>query len=155
MPPQRINDSIVIPKRRRFFHDGRVAKTVKYLPDYKESEITSDDPLAFTDCHKALETIIFEARLIGFEIARKRLPKKDRLLRRSITLTGDQRNLDMIFSSTIEEIQSALSVPSIEKLNCLSGERLKDVLGNLLKAHKDYKSSSGNYPPTPKNNKEI
>ena len=142
-----VNDSVEIPKRRHFFHHGRAAESVESLPDYKSPALSRSNPFAIIDCHKALETSIYEARLIGFEIARKRPPKKDRLLRRSITLEGDQRNLDMIFSSTTEEINFALSITPIQDLYLMQC-RLGDVLENLLKAHKDFKSSSGNHPPS-------
>ena len=150
-----VNDNVEIRKRQRFFHNGRVSKTVKQLPVYQAPGLSDSNHLAFTDCHKALETIIYEARLISFEIARKRLSRKDRLLRRSITLEGEQGNLDVVFSTTIEEIKSALSVPIIEKLDFTGEKRLKDVLGNLLKAHEDFKSSSGNHPSTLKKKVKI
>ena len=80
-----IDDFFRVPEDGHILNAGE-----NKLPSYQERDLSFNHPLTLTDCHLAIKKIICQARLIGFEIARKQLPLLKRTSRK-ITLQGDPR----------------------------------------------------------------
>ena len=100
-----------------------------------------DDPLTSIDCRLAIEKIICQARLIGFEIARKQMPFFN-LASRKPMLEGDPRDFDGILAEIKNDMFKALKVNAIEAVYA-SVPPLADALKTLVKAHNDFVASSG------------
>ncbi|KAK0512089.1 hypothetical protein JMJ35_005217 [Cladonia borealis] len=132
-----LNDVFRVPE------DGHILdyeKAHEWLPTYQSYGISPNFPLTLTDCHLAIMKIIRQARLIGFEIARKQMPLLKRTSKK-IMLQGDPRKFDIILARIPKNMIRALKVKSIWKIN-REGERLKNVLENPVKAHHDFGASS-------------
>ena len=130
-----------VPEDGHILNDGEAALHHPKLPTYQYKGLSEDDPLTLTDCHLAIEKIICQARLIGFEIARKQMPFFERASRK-IMLEGDPGEFDEVLAKITREMVRALRVTSIQTVYA-SDRRLTDVLGNPVKAHNDFHASSG------------
>lgn len=136
-----VDDVFWVPEDGHVLNDGEAVLHHPELPSYQPHELSFNSPLTLTDCHLAIEKIISQARLIGFEIARKELPFFKRTSRK-ITLQGNRREFDIMLAKIPEHMSKALEVLLIQRLY-FERSRLRDVLENRVKAHNDFAASSG------------
>ena len=133
-----LDDVFWVPKDGHILNEGEAVLRHPQLPNYQPHGISHAYPLTLTDCHLAIEKIICQTRLIGFEIARKQIPFFKRASRK-IKLQGNPRKFDVILAEITEEFNYAFAVDSLERVNC----RLLKLLGNHVEAHNDFDASSG------------
>ncbi len=109
------------------------------LPDFIEmGDLSEEYSLTTTGCHKAMQSTVHKARLIGFEIA---LGKRPFFRRKSkdITLQGDPREFDVLLTSTSDQF----CVATMKKPVSFTDSRLGNLLRTLLGVDKDFNESSG------------
>ncbi len=135
------DDGFCVPEDGHILNDGEAALDHPKLPSYQSRGIrfSPNSPLTLTDCHLAIKKTLKQARLIGFEIARKQLPFFKRTSR-EIILQGDPREFDVILAKITEDLYRVCGVDSIQKCR---RSRLIDVLKTSVKAHNDFGASSG------------
>ena len=133
-----LDDVFWVPEDGHILNDGEAHPR---LPNYQSSDHNGVSPnfaLTLTECHLAITKIVCQARLIGFEIARKQMPLLKRTSKK-IMLQGDPRKFDIILAGITKKKPNALEV----MLMWNSRSRLKKVLENPVKAHNDFGASSG------------
>ena len=134
-----IDDVFCVPKDGHILHDGEDVLHHPELPTY-HTYYSEHRPLTLTDCHLAIKKIICQARLIGFEIARRKLPFFKRMSRK-IKLQGDPREFDITLANITEDFDYHFTVHSLEMLT--SDTLLMNMLEKHVKAHNDFGASSG------------
>lgn len=119
---------------------GRIFEltTLNALPTYKPTEVSQDAPLTLIDCHIAILAVIYKARLVVFQIARRSLPVLKRKFRGRgrITLQGDPRKFDVILSSITQEFHRIYFELGYRTA------RVESVFEKLLVAQKIFQESS-------------
>ena len=135
-----IDEIFYVPKDGHILNEGEDVLHHPELPTY-HPYYSKNDPLTLTDCHLALKKIICQARLIGFEIARERLPFFKHMSRK-IKLQGDPREFDVILAEIIEHFDYHFKVYPLERL-IGSDRRLSNLMEKHVKAHNDFATSSG------------
>ena len=136
-----LDDFFLVPKDGHILNEGEAVLRHPGLPSYQPQEISEAHPLQLTDCHLAIEKIICQTRLIGFEIARKQMPFFKRASKK-IMLQGDPREFDTILAQITDDMSYAFGVESIQEVS-RSESRLLNVLKTTVKAHDDFGASSG------------
>ena len=133
-------DAVEIPGNRSFFKNGQESHDQR-LPVYTGGMYLSGsgNTLTSTDCHKAMQSTIHKARLIGFEIALRKEPFFRRKSK-DITLQGDRREFDVLLQSTSIQFDGATDIG--KPVNDI---RLDHLLRTLLEVDKDFNESSGTY----------
>lgn len=138
-----LDDTVPIPSDGHFFRAEKgLTDSISSirLPTYQPHGLSqTNEPINLTDCHMAVVKTIEKARLIGFEIARGKLPFFKQHF--EITLAGQHRELDSILASLTIQIDRRLKdINDIKNLSI----SLQQILKTILAADKDFKRDTGN-----------
>ena len=96
--------------------------------------------LTLNDCHFAMRDVLHKARLLIFEIARQNRPFHRRHLKK-ITLTGSIRDLDVMLSSSSNNLSRLLDLQHYVQTK----GRMGRLLRSSLVANESFKDSSSSY----------
>ena len=129
------DDCVFIPANGSLLNDDSTIK----LPDYRDWGISFSATLTLTDCHLAFVEIVRKARLIGFEIARRKRPFYKRA-NVEITLEGDSRKFDKTLSSVKDRLEERLDLQPEFRISV--DDTLMPVLRNLVSAQAEFRDCS-------------
>ena len=128
-----INDTAVIPKGGFVLESDKTGHTS--LPNYQSQGISESRPITLVDSHRSLIRTIRKARLIVFEIGRKRIAIHKRMAKK-IRLIGSIRDLDEKLANLMNDLESRLELESVRELGRMGYSEI--MVGGLLLEDTDF-----------------